>query len=538
MELHDERRRERSERLAAFCDGELLRAVSRAIETWHERLPMELVRGEVLAWSACIPSAKAPPPGDDLASTHAFVRRFAEVISDLDIPAPRRRELKRFGRVFLRSVPDALYREPALSTSLHRIRAATLEEAEDEASACAIWQVGDQLVFRTAPASGAWPSGDGLTGSPVALAAGSLLRVTRGAEVRMTDVLLRENRALPLVAGEELTLENDVCRLVMRPWQREPWAVAAGRDRFGLWAEADVKGVSVRFRWLPPGRFRMGSPKGEVGRSEWEGPQRTVTWTVGRWLADAPVTQALWTAVMGENPSRFKSPDRPVETVSWDDCQRFLAKLNVLAPGLLPRLPTEAEWEYACRAGTSTATWAGDLDLQGANNAPNLDPIAWYGGNCGVGFELKDGVSRRDWREKQYPEKYGGTHPVKKKAPNPFGLYDMIGNVYEWCADAWVGGERYPEGDLVDPPPGRMGSGRVGRGGSWGEDARYCRAAYRVGGPPGSRDSLLGFRLARGQAPGTSAEPREGTRSGPSSSSSRGAARAPVRGPPARRKKT
>jgi formylglycine-generating enzyme required for sulfatase activity len=147
----------------------------------------------------------------------------------------------------------------------------------------------------------------------------------------------------------------------------------------------------------------MGSPAGEAGRwDDREGPQHEVHIRRGLWLAETPVTQALWVAVMGTNPSRFVSPDRPVEQVSWDDCQGFIEKLNGLVPGLDARLPTEAEWEYACRADTTTATWMGDLDIRGDNDAPLLDGIAWYGGNSGQGFELADGHDSTKWPSKQY----------------------------------------------------------------------------------------------------------------------------------------
>ena len=148
------------------------------------------------------------------------------------------------------------------------------------------------------------------------------------------------------------------------------WAVAWGEDRHGLFAAFAVgppdRAVEQRMRWIPPGTFRMGSPKTERGRWRDEGPQHDVTLSRGYWLGETPVTQALWVAVMGENPSRFRGEQpedlqRPVERVSWDDCQGFLDRLNAQVPGLAARLPTEAEWERACRAGTTAATWVGEL---------------------------------------------------------------------------------------------------------------------------------------------------------------------------------
>jgi formylglycine-generating enzyme required for sulfatase activity len=189
-----------------------------------------------------------------------------------------------------------------------------------------------------------------------------------------------------------------------QPKSQEPWS-ATGQDRHGVWAEIDVppatgKPVRQRMRWIAPGRFRMGSPEGEAGRYDNEGPQHEVQVSRGFWLFDTPCTQALWEAVMGDNPSRFQSPERPVEQVSWEEVQEFLRRIEERVPGLA--LPTEAQWEYACRAGTQTATYAGDLEILGDSNAPLLDAIAWYSGNSGVGFELDNGWDSSDWPGKQY----------------------------------------------------------------------------------------------------------------------------------------
>lgn len=292
----------------------------------------------------------------------------------------------------------------------------------------------------------------------------------------------------------------------------ESWAVEWGEDRFGAFTGFGVPDSEVvqRLRWIPPGRFLMGSPENETGRYDNEGPQHRVKITRGFWLGDTPVTQALWQAVMGNNPSEFKSPDRPVEQVSWDDCQVFLVRVNALVPGLDARLPTEAEWEYACRGGTTGATWAGELDLRGENNAPVLDAIAWYGGNSGQGFELDDGYDSIDWPERQYPHMRAGTRPVRGRRANPYGLYDMLGNVYQWCADWYDVYNATSTGSrMIDPCGPESGSSRVYRGGSWFSDARGVRAANRLADDPGDRNSHLGFRLARcqGKGPVRRAEP-------------------------------
>ncbi len=275
------------------------------------------------------------------------------------------------------------------------------------------------------------------------------------------------------------------------------WAAEWGEDPYGVLVGFAVGEVVQRMRWIGPGTFTMGSPDSEAGRLDREGLQHEVTLTKGYWLGDTPVTQALWKAVMGgDNPSRFQSDDRPVEQVSWKDCERFVGRLNELVPGMEARLPTEAEWEHACRAGKQTATWLGDLEILGANNAPLLDEIAWYGGNSGHHFDLEEGAESSGWPEKQYPHTRAGTRPVGQKQPNPFGLYDMLGNVYEWCAD-WYG--PYANEPVCDPRGPDEGSDRVVRGGSWYSHARGVRAALRLWGPPSGRNDYLGFRLARGQ---------------------------------------
>lgn len=276
------------------------------------------------------------------------------------------------------------------------------------------------------------------------------------------------------------------------------WAWGWGQDRFGVFAEIKLGEAVQRMRWIPAGSFLMGSPEDEDGRESWEGPQHEVRLTEGFWLADTPCTQALWQEVTGENPSEYRSPDRPVEQVSWDDCQEFLASAEKKNPGLGLKLPAEAQWEYACRAGTKTATWLGDLEILGKNDAPLLDEIAWYGGNSGADFDLEEGWDSSGWPKKQYPHEKAGTRVVKTRKPNPWGLYDMLGNVWEWCEDSWDYDDGYPAADARTDPVLSAGARRVLRGGSWSSIARGVRAADRHGDGPGHRDEDVGFRLARG----------------------------------------
>ena len=253
------------------------------------------------------------------------------------------------------------------------------------------------------------------------------------------------------------------------------WAVDGGTDAFGRWAAFEVAGVRQVMRWIGPGPFMMGSPEGEEGRYGDEGPQHAVTLSEGYWLAETPCTQALWRAVMGDNPSDVEGDNHPVENVGHDDATIFLQRLEELQPGLQLSLPTEAQWENGCRAGSTEARYG------------ELDAVAWYVENS----------------ESQ-------THPVKQKLPNAWGLFDMLGNVWEWCEDGATGdegdaevyGRAYRAEAVVDPvlTATAKHSSRVVRGGSWGFDALLARAASRYAFPREFRRAYVGFRLARGRA--------------------------------------
>ena len=275
------------------------------------------------------------------------------------------------------------------------------------------------------------------------------------------------------------------------------WASGWGQDRYGAFVEFTLQEVTQRLRWIPPGRFWMGSPEEGPGRWENEGPRHQFTLSRGYWLFDTPCTQALWEAVMENNPSRFQSPTRPVENVSWNDVQNFLTRINARIPGLDLVLPSEAQWEYACRAGTETAIYAGALDILGENSAPALDSIAWYGGNSGVDFDLDDGYDSSSWPEKQYPHVKAGTRPVKLKRVNSWGLYDLLGNVWEWCQDHWHDSYQGAPTDGSAWENGAARAFRVLRGGSWDNVARRVRAACRDASHPDGRLDEVGFRCAR-----------------------------------------
>ena len=235
--------------------------------------------------------------------------------------------------------------------------------------------------------------------------------------------------------------------------------------------------------------FIMGSSAEERGRYNGEWLPHPVAFTKNFTMGIYEVTQAQWRAVMGTNPSLFRGDNRPVENVTWFDCVRFCNRLsrlqgktpvynevnwiaNLSANGF--RLPTEAEWEYACRAGTTTRFFHGDVLTLDDGCAPDTphDPYMWWCGNAG-----------------------NQTHDVGLKSPNARGLYDMHGNVWEWCQDWWV--YPYNRGFQVDPIGQPSGSYRVFRGGGWDSNARLCRSAVRTGGVPYYRSDYLGFRVVQ-----------------------------------------
>ena len=220
-------------------------------------------------------------------------------------------------------------------------------------------------------------------------------------------------------------------------------------------------GVKMEFVLIHPGSFVMGAreetdPDGDAT------PPHKVTLTQPFYLGKYEVTQEQWEKVMGSNPSHFKGANLPVETVSWNACQEFLAKLQKKT-GRKFALPTEAQWEYACRAGTSTPWSSGD-------SAARLGNYAWNRDNSGR-----------------------TTHAVGEKKPNAWGLFDMHGNVAEWCAD-WYAKHAYSRGDATDPAGPTSGDARILRGGAWGDNPEYLRCTYRNCNGPDGADGGIGLR--------------------------------------------
>jgi formylglycine-generating enzyme required for sulfatase activity len=266
---------------------------------------------------------------------------------------------------------------------------------------------------------------------------------------------------------------------------RLPVPPAGGFSKQGFFKAAHWAGQAPALVDIPPGTFVMGSPDSEVGRFACEGPQTTVTLTYGFKMGRYEVTQAEYQALMTKNPSYFSGvTNRPVEQVSWDDAMEYCRRLTeaqrqagCLPAGWAYRLPTEAEWEYACRAGTTTAFHYGP-DLR--SGMANFDGFYEY--YSGIG-EVYNPAGTHLWK----------TAPVGGYAPNAWGLYDMHGNVWEWCLDWWS--SNLPGDSVTNPQGPASGSDRVIRGGCWYNDGRFCRAAYRLRSQPAIGGNDLGFRV-------------------------------------------
>ena len=249
--------------------------------------------------------------------------------------------------------------------------------------------------------------------------------------------------------------------------------------------EFNVKGVKFVMMPVHGGTFTMGATAEQGSDVDGdEKPTHKVTLS-SYYIGETEVTQELWTAVMGSNPSSFKGKgsNLPVEDVSWDDCQEFITKLNAIT-GRRFRLPTEAEWEYAARGGSKSRGYK----YSGSNN---VDDVAWYWKNSGDSY-LSGGDG--DWSEEKVVGNNCRTHSVATKSPNELGIYDMSGNVFEWCQD-WYGYYNSASAPQVNPKGATSGSFRVTRGGGWGYNARFCRSSYRIYYGPSNSFNDLGLRL-------------------------------------------
>jgi uncharacterized protein (TIGR02996 family) len=285
---------------------------------------------------------------------------------------------------------------------------------------------------------------------------------------------LEENDADPR-RGELLRLHRKLLGTCCKPdthQKRKVWQarivelIAAGVRPCVPQQKVELSGrASMGFSFVPPGSFLMGGSVLDA-----EKPIHKVTLTKGFFLGACPVTQKQWQAVMGNAPSHFKGPNRPVEQVSWSDCQKFCKKLNAKLKGGRVGLPTEAEWEWACRAGTTSEYHFGDV--------LNTD-LANYDGK----FSWNDSPNGKSRKK---------TTDVASFPPNPWGLHDLHGNVWEWCSDQHTD---YPTGKQTDPQGRSIRRDRVARGGSWNDNPVFCRSAIRGWNVPATRDDGLGFRV-------------------------------------------
>ncbi len=457
----------------------LRKLVLNVIRTWRAMLHQAVWFEEIVELDRRSQGAGIDPT--DLEDARTFFTVFAQTLSQapqvsVDTKAWIARVTERYD-----TVPGA---DPRVTEALHRLYAVirprnvevqvpdwydpgVLPPPPGQAvRQVALWQVADRLLLRTIEGPFRAASDLGVRESPlgfvhtasggVTIAVGEYGREKK----RELDLTLQSRGSTLLPQETSFHLNTDRDRLRFGRITLPAWAKEIGRDVYGLWVEFEVDKVRQRMRWMPPGRFWMGSPENEEGRDSNEGPRHEVQLTHGFWLFDTPCTQALWQAVMRKNPSQFKGATRPVEQVSWEDCQKFIVELNGRLPGITLALPTEAEWEYACRAGTDAPRYD-----------ENLDAIAWYDKNSN-----------------------NQTHEVKLKRPNAWGLYDMLGNVDEWCHD---GLRDYKAEVRVDPlGPTEAGASRAVRGGNWFWYARGVRAADRDVLPPGYRHDDIGFRCA------------------------------------------
>ena len=283
-------------------------------------------------------------------------------------------------------------------------------------------------------------------------------------EIAALEAQRTERKKVVLQKEQELKLAQvdlEACEAKIQKLQKKLQELSGPKKKEERNQVFTVDGASFKMIRVDGGSFVMGSPDNDPDAHDDEKPQHEVTLS-DYYIGETQVTQALWKAVMGKNPSHFQGDNNPVEYVSWNDCQEFIKKLSAKM-GQVFRLPTEAEWEYAARGGNKSRGYR----YAGSNN---IYDVAWFSDNSG-----------------------GNSCPVNQKKANELAIYDMSGNVWEWCQDR-IGA--YGSGKETNPTGPSEGSFRVVRGGSWDNDAQLCRVAYRGCSDPDGRDYYVGFRLA------------------------------------------
>ncbi|MFC1745495.1 formylglycine-generating enzyme family protein [Candidatus Riflebacteria bacterium] len=295
--------------------------------------------------------------------------------------------------------------------------------------------------------------------------------------------------------------------------------------------EVITNSLGMKLKLVPAGSFFMGTQQDLVeklkqkirgwykGRNFLSGileyldselPRHRVQISKAFYIGIFEVTQSQYQEVMGKNPSFFinAGPDAPVDRVNWEEAREFCRNLTKrervkgkLKGTEVYRLPREDEWEYACRAGSNTPLYSGTMTIKGESNCPELDKIAWYKGNSGVNYP--GGIDSRTWRERSYNSDFSGTHRVGKKSPNMWGLFDMLGNVMEWCEDGYIKDyfRKTQEKGFINLP-GKKYKLRILKGGCFFSPVALCRAAFRCWYPQKTRGDMFGFRVVLDLAPG------------------------------------
>ena len=478
------------------------------LRDWHARLPQAIHHEETLLWQHLAASSRTPSEQAKADAARQFFNKLANTLQapPESTPLPRARMAQLADR-HIRWVSPMIGQD---ETYLHRLWTAVMQATPERArhglpagidpagwlqQQPATAKQRMDLVQDTRYALQLQPAGTPLPNGTTRLATFDIDRDTllwamqeNGRQLvyfpwhwqagespdstapSLPQVLVVRNETGVMPAHPALIMHTGQQRMQFDSFIPPTWAAAWGQDAFGFFADLLVQDIRQRFRWIAPGSFLMGSPKSEIERNSDE-TLHLVTLTQGFWLADTACTQAFWQAVMNGNPSHFKGdPDFPVENVSWMDVHQFIERVNGLFPELQAKLPSEAQWEYACRAGTQTPfSFSGNI----TTGQVNYDDDHLY-------VFKREGLYRKK------------TVPVKSLPPNPWGLYEMHGNVWEWCED-WYGD--YPDQKVIDPLGPDQGNSRVVHGGSWFLKAWDSRSAHRGGYRPGLCYFYIGFRL-------------------------------------------
>jgi len=464
------------------------------VKQWRQPLSAQVWFEEIISLDDESRSLHA----DDVRVAVHYFERLSQSMQDHDVLANEVDLKEWLQRVTLR-VPKEIFENDELGISLQRIKhqvlpndtdsidPSKLPKSRNQIRTVMLYQQGELLKIM--PFQEQYEPEPGFSPLATLRMAHDLLQVKLGGkQIGTLGVASNTSMSLPRY-GKVLRFISDREALNVSLMSKPDWAAAIGRDQYGLYADINLTPEHLqRFRWIPAGTFMMGSPESEVDRFDGESHHQ-VTLTEGYWLADTTVTQSQWQAITGNNPSKFRGENRPVEKVSWDDAQGFIKTINTNLPYLAFGLPSEAQWEYACRAGTATPFSFGN----------NITPDQVnYNGNYPYASAEK-GEYRKE------------TIPVKSLPANPWGLYEMHGNVWEWCQD--VGQEDLGSHPLTDPinelAEVKEGAERVIRGGSWSRLGRDVRSAFRGHLSPDGRINFLGFRLflvnPRGSAGGGAA---------------------------------